>query len=244
MIPTDSQDPAAWKLALGYAQAIGSKAEPSVQDYVLLTHTKAQLRHTSLAAHLGEAVVKALNAGRTVNMPAGGLLRHATLQTLGNLPRGAVIIAYYAEDRMLERLDGTTGLVGIVAVSDIAGQAEGWIERWNPLVHGRPAAPMAMLIKDAVVEKALAMLTRGINLAHGTLHPRDKEHVDETLRILRANGHILEPAEMRSWAIRNDWKPGAAEELAKLAQRIAGLKNRPSLAKLHNAHGRYQSWSE
>lgn len=76
------------------------------------------------------------------------------------------------------------------------------------------------------------------------LHPRDKEHVDETLRILRANGHSLKPAEMRSWAIRNGWKPGAADELAKLVQRIAGLKNRPYLTKIHNAHGRYQSWNE
>lgn len=156
VIPTDSQDPAAWKQAVGYAQAIGGKAEPAVEDYVLLTHTKDQLRHTSLAAHLGNAVVKALNAGRTVKMPAGGVLRHATLQTLGNLPRNAVIIAYYAEDRMLERLDGMTGLVGIVAIPDIPEQSEGWIGRWNPVVHGRPAAPAAVLITDAIVEKALA----------------------------------------------------------------------------------------
>jgi len=177
-------------------------------------------------------------------MRAGGSLRHATLRTLGGSARNAVVIAYYAEDQMLEWLDGISGLAGIVAVPDLAGNVDGWIERWNPEIPGKAATAPAPLISDPVVEKALMSLSRWINLANGVLNPRDENYADEVLRILRAKGHALDPGKIKSWAIRNSWKPGAAAKLANLAQRIGGLKTKPSLAKFHNVQARYESWSK
>ncbi len=229
-------------LAIAYAQDIGAKTKPPVEDFILLTHTKSQLRSTSLADHLGETVKKALDQGRKPRMPAHGSLRHATLQTLSSVVRNAVVIAYYAEDRMLERLDGMTGLAGIVAVPDLPGNADGWIERWNPKVHGMAAKADTPIITDSVVVNALTSLGKLANLAHDVLHPRDKEYANETLRILFAKGHLLEPAKVKSWAIKNGWKPGTADELAKLAQRIGSLKNKPTLSSFHDAKGRYERW--
>ena len=244
VIPVDSDTPEAWSLAISYAAAIGEKAPSSVNGYILLTHTKQQLKHTSLATHMGSAAAKALLANRTVALPSGQQLRHATEQTLGGYARGAVVIAYYADDKMLEKLDGLTGLAGIIAVPWLADKIDSWTLRWNPVVHGREAAAPAPLITDPIVEKALSALTIRVNTSHGMLQTRDKEHADETLRILRAKGHALEPDKLKSWAIRKGWNPGAADDLAKIAVRVVALKTKPSLAKFHDPHGRYERWSQ
>lgn len=244
VIPIDSDDPEAWSYAAGYADAIAKQAASDVRDVVLLTHTKQQLKHTSLASHMGEAAAKALLAGRTLSLPSGHQLRHATLQTLRGSGRGSVFIAYYADDGMLETIDGLAGVAGVVAVPWVADQIDGWTARWNPAVHGQKAAAPAALITDSVVEKALAALSGWINLSHSVMNPRDKEHANETLRILRAKGHVFEPDKIKSWAIRAGWKPGAADELAKLAVRIGALKSKPSLNGYHDPQGKYDRWSK
>lgn len=188
--------------------------------------------------------MKALLAGHAVSLSSGRQFRHVTLQTLRGSGRGSVFIAYYADDGMLETIDAINGVVGVVVVPWVADQINGWTTRWNPKVHGqKPVAP-APLLNDPVIEKALTALSGWINLSHGAMNPRDKEHANETLRILRAKGHTFEPEKIKSWAIRNNWKPGAATELAKLAEKIGALKSKPSLSGFHDPHGKYGRWSE
>lgn len=243
VVPIDTDDTASWSYAIEYAQAIGTAAQPPARSYVLLTHAKGQLKHTSLARHMGDRAAKALAANTPVGLAGGRHLIHATLQTL-NFASGAVVIAYYADEKMLEKLDGVAGLVGIVAVPDLPNQIENWTARWNPLVHGRQQGVAEVLVADPVVEKALASLSGGINLSHAIMNPRDKGYADETLRILRAKGHAFEPDKMKSWAIRNGWQPGAADELAKLAAKIGGMKTKPSLHGYHDPDARYDHWTD
>lgn len=243
VIPISSDDPEAWSYATGYADAIVEQLPTEVRDVVLLIHTKQQLQHTSLAAHLGDAASKKLLAGATVPLQSGRQLRHATFQTLRGAGRGTVFICYFADNAMLEKIDGLDGVVGVIAAPWVAGEINGWIARWNPKVHGQEEGTQAALITDRVIEKALIALSGGVNLSHALLNPRDKEYANETLRILRANGHAFEPDKIKSWAIRNGWKPGAADELAKLAGRIGALKAKPSLSGYHNPLGKYASWS-
>lgn len=106
VVPIDSHDSSAWAHSVDYALAIGTKAQSPVSDYVLLTHTKQQLNHTSLASHVGAANAKALLANKDVGVQGGGRLRHATLQTLRGSVRDAIVIAYFAEEKMMETIDG------------------------------------------------------------------------------------------------------------------------------------------
>lgn len=245
VVPLDSQDPEAWQYALAYAKKIASAASPPVQKYILLTHTKQQLKGTVLGDHVGASASKALLANKPIALSDGGQLRHETLQTLGMTGRGAVMIAYFADDKMLESIDGLDMVAGVVAVPDLVGLADKWIARWNPVIHGQERAAAAEpLVTDPVIVKALTSLTSLVNLSHGLLNPRDKASADETLRILRSNGHKLEPDQIKSWAIRNKWKPGAADDLAKLATRVRDLKTKPSLISFYNPNGKYQAWSE
>jgi hypothetical protein len=244
VVPIDCHDPSAWATALAYAQTIGAKAQPPASEYILLTHTKLQLSQTSLGSHIGAVNTKALLANKNIGVPAGGHLRHATLQTLRGSVRQAVIIAYFAENKMMETIDGLAGLIGVVAVPEFPGEVDTWSARWTPVVHGQqPTAPVKLL-SDTVVEKALQGLSGWVNLSHAVMNPRDKEHANETLRILRAKGHTLEADKIKSWAIQNGWKPMAADELAKLATKIQALKSKPSIREFHNADGKYQRWNE
>lgn len=125
-------------------------------------------------------------------------------------------------------------------------QVAGWKERWNPLVLGEPTQPAATLIFDpVVVEKALWSITGMVNLTTGSLDPREQVNAQETLRILRAKGHTAEPQQqVKSWAIRNGWTPAKADELGKLAAKVLGMKEKPRLTGIHDAEGKYESWSK
>lgn len=244
VVPIDCHDPSAWATALAYAQAIGAKAQPPASEYILLTHTKQQLSQTSLGNHIGEGNAKALLANKNIGVSGGGYLRHATLQTLRSLAQPSVIIAYFAEDKMMETVDGLAGFIGVVVVPEFSGEVDTWSARWTPVVHGQQSTAPVRLISDTVVEKALQCLSGSVNLSHAVMNPRDKEHANETLRILRAKGHTFEPDKIKSWAIKNGWKPMAADELAKLAAKIQALKSKPPIREFHNAGGKYQHWND
>jgi hypothetical protein len=239
LVPLDSHAAETFQTALEYAKAICEKT--GTRDIILLTHTKSQLDHTSLSRFLGDRTVRALAKG-PVSVVAGVNLQAETMRTL-RWPRGpAVIIVYYAETEILDLADGTRNVVGVVAVPDYPGQADGWAERWGVIVHGQERQAPAPLIDDPVIVRALETLTKVINLSTGLVHPRDKEMADEILRILRAKGHADPTPNIRSWAIRYGWKPNHAVKLEALSRKIWELKTKPSLAKFHNPQGRYDRW--
>lgn len=240
LVPLDSQDPKTVGLTLGYAVQIAKEAK--VPGIILLTHTKAQLDGTGLSGALGAAVSKALSKGQVVRLPSGASLRAETLRTLRFNSGRAVVIAYYADESLLDFVDGLHGTSGVVAVPWVDGEADGWAARWNAQVHGKPPEAQVPLIDDPIVVRALETLTSMINLSSGLGHPRDKEAADEILRILRAKGHPDPSADIKSWAIRNKWSPVAASELQGLATKIWSLKTKPSLSRFHDPDGRYDRW--
>lgn len=245
IVPTDSREVESWHVAAACAQAILQHDQSSVPVVILLTHTKQQLRHSSLETFIGSPAAKSLDAGRKVSLGDGVELRHATMQTLRYSAGRAVIIAFYADDKMLDFVDGLSDVAGVVAVPDLPDSASLWSERWNPIVHGRKEQPTATaLISDPVVEKALGAVTRMSNTSYSVMHPRDKDHANQTFRILRAKGHTLDAKAIKSWAIQNGWKPKAADELSAVAAKIVKLKNKPSLVGFHDPTGRYDRWKD
>ncbi len=240
-VPIDSQEPQAWQAAWSYADAIAQRSDPPGEDVILLTHTKQQLAILARGS-MTAATFKALNGGKSVPLPSGATLRAETLRPLRFPPRGAVIIAYFGEDKMMTTVDGYAGVTGVVVVPDHEDSIPEWVARWNPRVPGQPAQPATVLIADPKVEKAMEVLTGLINRGNGVLNPRDKQTADDILRILRAKGHSTDTAKLKSWAIQHGWPPKAADELATLAGRIFALKTKPSLAKIHDPDGRYARW--
>ena len=239
LVPLDSHSEEAFQTALAYANAICQKTGSS--DIILLTHTKSQLDHTSLSRFLGAGTLRALNKG-AVSLGSGITLHAETMRTLRWPRASTVILVYYAETEILDLADGTRNVVGVVAVPDLPGEADGWVKRWGVIVHGQERQVQAPLIDDEVLVRALETLTQVINLSTGLGHPRDKQIADEILRILRAKGHADPTTNIRSWAIRKGWKPDHAVKLEVLSRKVWGLKGKPSLAGFHNPHERYERW--
>ncbi len=241
LIPGDCHVRKTWELAFSYAQKIAN--DQGTERIVLFTPSKQQLKTTTLAQTLGPVVAKALTDNRRPRLNGRFTLENETFRTVRSALPQAVVIACYTDEKMMEQLDGINGLVGVIAVPHIQGAADIWQKRWNAYIHGaaRQAQP-APLIDDRVVAAALASLTILVNVSHGILHPRDRQSADMVLRILRAKGHELDSASTKSWAIRNGWAPKGAEDLAKLAGRIAGLKGKPSLAKFNDPGALYARW--
>lgn len=242
-IPIDSQDPESWQYALAYAQKIDEQQDMPA-DIVLLVHTKRQIDGTSLTGHIGRQQAKALSGGKSLPLQSGARLSLKTLNTMGQMLNNAIIIAFFADAKMLDAVDSLRGVIGVVAVPDLPGGADQWVARWGAIVHGAENQPAKRLIDDQIIEIALSRLFSMVNPTTGIGHPRDKQMADETLRILRAKGHALDPEAIRSRAIQQGWRADQASELGKLAQKIKSLKSKPKLSGTHNWEGRYQSWSE
>lgn len=242
LIPLDSQDAQTFALALAYAEKIGQAA--GSRDVILLTHSKSQLDSTSLSRFLGGPAAKALTKGVAAGLPSGGQLYGETMKTLRYQARNLPVIAYYADEELLDLVDGLDNVAGVVAVPWVPGEADGWAARWTAQIHGQTKAAPATLIDDPVTVQALKTLTNIINLSTGLAHPSDKRMANEILRILRAKGHADPSATIKSWAIQNSWHPRHATDLEALAGKIWSLKTKPSLADFHDPEGRYSRWKE
>lgn len=240
LIPLDSQDAQTLKYALAYAEKIAARAK--VSDVILLTHTKTQLDGPGLSQGLGPTAAKALSKGTTFNLHWGGKLHAETIRTLEYKARNSVVIAYYADEKLLDLVDGLHGIAGVVAVPWVPGEADGWAARWSVIVHGQEKQPPNVLIDDPVVVRALESLTSTINLSTGLGHPSDKQLANEILRILRAKGHSDPSGKIKSWAIRHNWKPEAASDLEAMTKKIWSLKTKPNVSGFHDPDGRYDRW--
>ncbi len=243
LLPCDELDAEALGVALTYVKAICEGSSTAVEEVVLFVPTKQQVKHTGLATALGDRVSRRLQDGHSVNLPFGVPMRLETVKTLRWLGKSSVVVCAYADQKMLDQIDAQAKLTGVVAIPYAPGVLDQWQRTWSAHTHGSPQQSQATpLIVDPVVEQALVSLTSSINLSHSVLHPRDKEHAERTLKILRIKGHVEDPENVRAWTVRNGWQPSAADELKKLASKIASLKSRPRVERPEDVDRLYQYW--
>ncbi|HGA2317303.1 MULTISPECIES: hypothetical protein [Pseudomonas putida group] len=244
LLPDTNQSPEHILKGVGVADHLS--ASLNVPEVIFLVPVKASLTSGSLHNALGEAVHGALAKGKPIKLPSGAEMRCETMQTLQWLSRPSIVIAVYASQKMMDKIDALQNVTAVVAIPWTAGEIDDWVQTWSPQVLGqssKPAKPAAKLIADPVVEQAMLSLTKVINKAHNILHPSDEEHAKRILRILRSRDHH-EPAEnIRRWAIKHGWLPKAAERLETLAEKAFALRAKPKLDNPEHAEQSYQRWA-
>lgn len=224
--------------------------ESGTSEVILLIPAKASLTSGSLHDTLGESVHKALVKGLPVKLPSGAQMRCETMKTLQWVSRPSVLIAVYAGQSMMDKIDALQNLVAVVAVPWTPDSIDNWVKTWSPKMLGQPAKPgkvakpVASLIADPVVEQAMKSLTSIVNRAHNVLHPGDEDHAKRILRILRSNNHQESAENIKLWAIKNGWLPKAAERVAVLADKAFALRTKPKLDNPEHASKLYQRWCE
>lgn len=228
--------------AFQFAKTLCQEPRHGIRKLVILVPVKANISpSTTLGAYLGEPTCKALEKSQSISF-AGIPMQLETNKTLRSLSADTLIICAYASQDIMDKVDSVGPVAGVIALPYADDVVEPWIKSWSPLINGAPQAHAKKLIEDPVVERAMEGLSRWINLAHAVLNVRDKDHANQTLRILRRKKHTFDPQALRAWAVSNAWKPSAADELYTLATKILSLKGTPKIDRLDAAEHSYNCW--
>lgn len=161
-------------------------------EVIFLVPAKASLTSGALHEALGATKHSKLVKGVPVTLPSGAQMRCETMKTLQWVTKPSVIVAVFAGQDMMDKVDGLQNLVAVVAVPWTPGAIEDWNKTWSPQVLGKPtksgksAAPAIKLIADPIVEQAMKSLTSVINLGTAVLNASDDDHTKRILRILRS----------------------------------------------------------
>jgi hypothetical protein len=100
---------------------------------------------------------------------------------------------------------------------------EEWKRAWNPtdVRTGDPVGEGPATVSSPLVKRALVSLTSSVNLSSGIHHPSDEARAKRLLKALFLCGEPLDEVEIRTWAMSHNWQPRHAEDLARLAGKIA-----------------------
>ncbi|PRA33723.1 hypothetical protein [Pseudomonas poae] len=248
LLPDTNQSPLHILAGVKIADRLGETS--NTLEVIFLVPAKASLTSGALHEALGSTVHNSLVKGKPVTLPSGAQMRCETMKTLQWVTKPSVIIAVFASQDMMDKVDALQNLVAVVAVPWTPDAIEDWNKTWSPQVLGKPkkvgtsAQAATKLIDDPVVEQAMKSLTSVANLATNVLHPSDEDLAKRILRILRSRDHG-EPAEnIKLWAIRNGWLPKAAERLETLAEKAFALRAKPKLDNPVHAEQSYQRWAD
>ncbi|WP_300238309.1 hypothetical protein [Pseudomonas sp.] len=248
LLPDTNQSPA--HVTKGIQVANDLCEASGLTDVIFLIPTKDSLTSGSLHQALGETIHNAMVKGQPVKLPCGAQMRCETVRTLKWVSTPSVLIAVFAGQAMMDKIDSLQNLAAVVAVPWTPDAIESWVKTWSPQVLGEPTKPgkaakaAPKLIADPVVEQAMKSLTTVVNRANNTMHTADEDYAKRIFRILRAHNH-REPVEnIKLWAISNGWLPKTAERLEVLAEKAFGLSAKPKLDNPDHAAQLYKRWSD
>jgi len=130
------------------------------------------------------------------------------------------VLAWDADDRLLEAADTVAPFGPVVAVVTDPRRVVEWTAIWKPKVYGRRLRRGRPLMNNRLAAAALAVLTSAINLSTGLDHPLDKDLAKKYLALLLSIGEWDSPSCMRRWARALRWRPRHARELESMAREM------------------------
>jgi hypothetical protein len=207
----DAADVEQIKTGMAYALHVAETNDWNTVWVVTITADDLRLSRTINAA-FGEEKVRSLLADRPITL-LGKSIRHATLGTLANQVRGAVL-ALYPNQNLLDQLDALyvpNAVVVVPYVNDI----QLWIDTWGPkdLVTGE-RLPHLEITDPEVLEAVTSMVTHMRSVSH----PSDKKSAGQTFSKLRKRKRNVDPREIRAYVTRETgWGVLQADDLAKIA---------------------------
>lgn len=131
-----------------------------------------------------------------------------------------MIVGVYLSLESLFRLESALSAKAIIFLPWMEDEGKRWLSTWGATILGTNTWQVQQTSLPPDVENALSVLTQGINLSTGLIHPSDRRTARRVLTELRDLGHALCSADVRSWAVRNGWRPDDAKDLADEVARI------------------------
>lgn len=219
-------------------------ADDTIGACVLYLPVKESLRGTTLEKILGTTLCQKLRNNEPIQIKRGCDLRLETFRTFHPYTKADAVFAVYADQGMMDKVDGSRALKLIVCIPHAPDAVAGWERTWRPETDNDSQPPPDDVVPNKVVEAALESMTVMVNTRTAHLKALDKETIRDAFRILRAHDQSEDPANIRAWCIRRGWTAGAADEAVKLATKAFALSRKPSHVSVHLAENIYERWLE
>lgn len=156
---------------------------------------------------------------------AAGFTRQTFRTMLSSPWQGGAVLAVWADDKVLGRIDYDYQVKAVCAVLDSFTHAPLWLKARQPTeIGGSGSVLPPAVVMDPVARVALEQLTRHVNLGTGLTHPTDREYAIEIVRALHAGRRKLSPDDAHAWAIQNGWRPDGAGDLRDFVIGVAAGK--------------------
>jgi hypothetical protein len=210
------------RVQLGLAAALQLAETNDWNTVWVVTITADDLRLSrTINAAFGEGMVQSLLANRPSTLQRKSI-RHATLRTLANQVRGAVL-ALYPNQKLLDQLDALytpNAVVVVPYVNDI----QLWIDTWGPTdLITKERRPHLQITDPEVFTAVTDMVTHMRAVSHAS----DKKSAQQVFAKLRRRKRNVDPREIRAYVTRETgWGVIQADDLAKIAagrKRASGI---------------------
>ncbi|MHB8589795.1 MAG: hypothetical protein ACYDA0_13240 [Candidatus Dormibacteraceae bacterium] len=158
--------------------------------------------------------------------PQAASITRQTFRTMLSSPwQGGAVLAVWADDKVLSRIDDDYQVTAVCAVLDSLTNAPLWLKARQPTEIGGSGSVLPPVVNlDPIARVALEQLTRHVNLGTGLTHPSDRGYAIETVRALHAGRKKLTPDDAHAWATQHGWRPDGANELRDLVIGVAAGK--------------------
>lgn len=165
--------------------------------------------------------------GRVLQMvPEARRMTRDTFTTMFRSPwQGGPVLAVWAHDKILGRIDDGHQVTAVCAVLDSLTHAPLWLKARQPVEIGGAQSILPPSVDiDPIARVALEQLTRFVNLGTGLVHPSDRSYAIEILKALAAGHKRLQPDDAHAWSIHHGWRPDGANDLRELVIGVAAGK--------------------
>lgn len=200
-----------------------SKENEDKQHGVLAVNTKRNLENIqdTMEELIGSRAYRSLQDDNRA------VINHLQLSLVTNRIRpsgwrsGPALVIYPSQD-LLDTVDGLDGVTDVLIIPWHRDEVETWIKTWAASELGGCSSDAgSRLISDPVLEEALEMLHRTVNVSSGVTHSSDRSSAIELFEILRDNGVSFDPADIRAWLVgEKGWDPEHADDVMDLAEGV------------------------
>jgi hypothetical protein len=152
------------------------------------------------------------------------------------------VVAWKADDSLLEAADSIAPVGPVVALSRKAQDVTEWTSIWQPRCAGLRLRRGQSLMNNRVVAAALASLTSVVNLSSGIDHPGDRSIAVDYIWMMIWAGLWDDPDRMRRWLRALGWMPQDARRFEALARKIHGALCARSRRSLSQRRAMLNGW--
>ena len=212
------------EIITGFAWLIKLAQGDSSKKSALIATPLLKTLEDDVAPILGKQTVALLAEGNEVNIDVILKLTLMTERKTRDSWPGP-ILAVYPTRKLLELIDGLSGVTDLLVISRRIWSIKDWVDTWRVSPLGVSPLPPVSSTICPVLEAALKTLTLKLSGSAGLAQPSDRAATVSLFEILHKDGFTFDPKQVRAWLIsKGGWKPALADQIQEIAEGVLAGK--------------------